>query len=603
MIERVDGKLKKLKSQKVIQRLLFFDTETYINEVRPKYFEFPIRLGIAIYVELDSDAKVTRRQEHIFYSTDDFLDILNIHNHKGKLLHVFAHNIGFDIRVLHLVHKFHEIGWTSKPPIINAKTFIWKVNTGKGNISFLDTANYGVESVEQLGRDLKVPKLKIDFNTSSESDLIIYCRRDVEVLETFMLGFISFLYTHQLGAFKYTLASQSYTTYRTKFMNIQPHIHTNQEVLDLERRAYHGGRTEAFFIGKLENDMYYDIDVNSMYPYVMEHYKMPIRFLSQARNISIRLLKQQMEHYYFIADVTLDTKDNAYAYYKDNKLIFPTGEFRTVLHHIELQYALEHNHIKQVHHSAKYNQAFLFREYVNYMYPLRKEYKANNNLTWSLVIKLMLNSLYGKTGELKSHREEIGLCEPDAIFIEPLSYLATKRKGHQIGWFGTVYFDYKQGETLYSMPAIAGAITAYARMTLFSYMKIAGQKNVYYCDTDSLFINSTGYKNIQHLIDSSKLGYLKIEDKNRKLTIYGAKDYHFGKSKKTKGVNRKAHQLSENVWEMLQFQSFNEWLSNGQDIAPSARTITKQRRKEYSKGIVTEIGVVIPHRLILHTDE
>lgn len=602
MIERKDGKLKKLKSQSIIQRLLFFDTETYINETKPKYFEFPLRLGVAIYVELGTEANIIRREETIFYSTDEFLDLLRRYTHKGKLLNVFAHNIGFDIRVLHLVHRFIELGWTSKPPIINAKTFIWKVHTDRGNISFLDTANYGVISVEKLGEDLGLPKLDIDFNTSSDIDLITYCRRDVELLEQFILGFITLLHTHQLGAFKYTIASQSYTTYRTVFMDKQPSIHNNQEALDLERKAYHGGRTEAFFIGKLKGDTFYDMDVNSMYPYVMQKYSMPTKLLSIAHNTSPKLILSQMEHYYFIADVTLNTDTNLYPVYDGKKLIFPTGEFRAYLHHIELKYAIEHNHVVKVHTSIKYSMDTIFKEFIDFFYPLRQEHKKQGNASWSLVIKLLMNSLYGKTGELQSHREVIGFCDDNDIFIEPLSYIASQKRGHQIGWFGTVYFDYKQGETLNSIPAIAGAITAYARYTLFQYIQEARPENVFYCDTDSLFINSIGYRNIKHLIDNTKLGSLKQEAKSKNVTIYGAKDYIFGKVHKTKGVNAKAEQTSANSWEMLQFQSFNEWMKNGQDSPPNARKITKQRRSPYNKGLVTEDGPVIPFHLHLQID-
>lgn len=594
-MDRQDGTLKRLKSQSKIQRLLFVDTETHIIEYKPNHFEFPLRLGCAIYVELDSNLNIKRRNINTFYSIEDFMEILERYNHKTKLLHIFAHNIGFDIRVLKLPEIFHSLGYESKPPIINMKCFMWKVKTDRGNFEFLDTANFGVESVEKLGKDLGYSKGKVDFDNATEQELMEYCIRDTEIIEKFMLAYIQFLDHYQLGAFKYTLASQAMTTYRTSFMDIQPYIHNVEPVLELERKGYYGGRTEIFKKGIFTKDEFYYLDVNSMYPYVMKTYDMPVRLLSWAENVPLYKLKNAIKDYYIIADVELDCDLNAYPLRTKTSLEFPTGVFRTTLHHAELEIALQHNHIKHIYFLAKYKKGKLFERFIDFMYNKRLEYKEKGNKSWTLIIKLLMNSLYGKFGALEPHREMIGYDDKNSVWRTDGIDITTGKRFFKISWYGEVFREYKEGETFISNPAIAGAITAYARFTLFKYVNLCGQQNVYYIDTDSIFTNGEGYTRIKEFIDPSRLGALKLETSDILLIINGAKDYIFGNITKVKGINKSAKKTKPGKWRMMQFQSFTTWMNEGGIGLPKAYIIEKQRKHIYSKGEILENGDVIPH--------
>lgn len=594
-MERMEGNLKRLKSQSKIQRLLFFDTETHIIEYEKGKFEFPLRLGCAIYVELDSKLEIKRRKVYEFYSIEDFMDIIDRHNHRSKLLHIFAHNVGFDIRVLKLPTLFNDIGWTSKPPIINMRAFLWRVKTDKGNLQFLDTANYGIESVEKLGEDLGYPKMQANFKTMTNQELMTYCIRDTEIIEKFILSYIHFLDHYELGAFKYTLASQSMTTYRTSFMDIQPYLHNHSKITDLERCGYYGGRTEVFKIGTFYGEDFYNVDINSMYPYVMKTCEMPIRLLSYVDNPPIQKLANIIDNYYCIAEVELDCDLNAYPLRTPTSLHFPIGTFRTTLHHAELEIALELGHIKHIYTLAKYKKGILFERFVDFMYSKRLEYKELGNKSWVLIIKLLMNSLYGKFGALEPHRKLIGYDDKSSIWRVDGFNMMLQRRVFEISWFGEVYQEYKEGETFISNPAIAGAITSWARITLFRYMLLCGRENVFYCDTDSLILNSCGYERIKEHIDSKHLGKLKLEDKARHVVIHGAKDYIFGKQYKVKGVSKKAKKVSMNKWEVLQFQSFTAWMNEKGEGLPKAYAQTKERKHIYSKGVILDNGDVIPH--------
>lgn len=597
---RYAGKIKTNKRQGIPTHCLYLDTETYTRFTRDKRVVFPLRLGVAIYNRYDENGAAKHRFISRFTTPQDFIRILSSYLHKGKTLYVFGHNIGFDVRVLNLPLQFNRLGWLSIPPIINNRLFIWRVSCPAGNIAFVDTANYGVISVSQLGSDLGFPKMHVDFRTKDMELLYSYCQRDVEIIEKFMQQYILFIRSNNLGVFQLSIASQSLMAWRTRFLKSDVYLHTKEDISQFERTAYHGGRTECFHIGQLPVSDYYYLDINSMYPYVMKTYPMPTKFICYSEKIDMGKLNQIMSKYYLIADCIIKTDVPAYGMVYNDKLVFPVGEFRITLHHAELAYAIAHNHLVTIIGYTIYQKSVIFREYVDWFYDLKIRYTIEHNITLRYIIKLFMNSLYGKMGQLRPNRIEIKGNFPNDIMRQCGYNDTLKAHIDEVIWFGRGWIEYRKGESTYSFPAIAGAVTAYARMELWRFIELAGRDNVFYCDTDSIITNKTGYNNVGDSISPHILGNLKLEKRSSSLRIWGNKDYKFGRETKTKGISHKAKKIADDVWEQLQFQSFSAWMSNQSTRVPFATRITKRRKMAYNKGIVDyETGIVYPISLHL----
>lgn len=595
--KRFEGRMKPLVTQRLPKRFVFFDTETTVPKKDGSTNTFDLILGVMIYVEIDKEANIIYEDKSTFYSIQEFLDLLSILLNKDDTIYMFAHNIGFDIRVLDIPKQFNILGYKSEPPIINEMAFIWKVNTGETKLLFLDTANLGVRSVDSLGKDMNLPKLTIDFDNCTKEELETYCTQDVIILKQFVLSYCQYLHVNQLGAFKVTLASQSMASYRTKFSRELPYIHTNEVSLSMEREGYHGGRVECFRIGTFTGQRFYYLDVNSMYPYCMKGDTLPLRLRGFTQDVSLIFMSPRLSRYYCIADVTIETDEPVYPYFTNGKLIFPTGRFRTVLYHDELQYANKAGHIKYIHKCSVYDCGSLFDDYVSFFYSQKEQHTRENNPTWRTIDKLFLNSLYGKFGQLEPKRDLIGRIKYDAVWRLPLHNVQTGKDYQDICWYGDIYRETKEGETPLSCPAIAGAITSRARMVLWNYISKAGRENVYYCDTDSLITNEQGYLHLKEQLDEYRLGALKLEDTSTELEIYGNKDYRFGSKSKTKGVPSKATVLNKGEWEYLQFEGFITWLNNGASNSPHGKYTIKRRLSNYNKGIVNKDGTITPFNL------
>lgn len=602
MSNRRIGPIQAIKSSTVPKEIIIFDTETHINYTTELSIEFPLRLGVLIYIKLNKKLHTLKREVYTYYNSEDAIAYITSKLRKNKTITLFAHNIGFDIRVLNLPELFTILNWEHKPPIINGRAFIWRVKNTIGRLSFIDTSNFAVHSVAQLGHDLKFPKMIVDFDNCTDEELIEYCRNDCEILERFVLDYVRFIHNNDLGKFQATLASQALTAYRKRFMNIQPYIHNHELTTKLERDSYHGGRVEVFKMGHYRDNDYYTLDINSMYPYIMYNYELPYQLNNYTEFMSYSQLLNRIRDNYVIAEVIIQTDKPYYPILFNGKLVFPIGEFKTALHHEELKLAIENKHIKRILRVATYLKATLFKDYVEFFYTERQKAKQSNNYSWDFICKIFLNSLYGKFGQINPLRLVVGEVDEKLVSRIQIYRQRTKEFYTEILWQGKVYRETKQGESTYSFPAIAGAITASARTLLYKYALIAGLDNTYYADTDSLIVNNIGYNNLSQYIDPNQLGMLKVEGSSNSVTIYGNKDYEFGGKVRHKGIKLSSIQTEPNRWAQLQFSSFISWMNNGDNVVPSAKWISKRRLHIYGKGNAPRQGEVTPYLMTCSLD-
>lgn len=596
--KRMDGYLSRLSRITRIKRAIFFDTETHIVHNPDKSIDFPFRLGYAIYCEYDATGAITKQEELPFYERTEFIKFIVSHLTKRTRLYVFAHNIGFDLRVIGLRDLLKELDGKSEPPIINQKIFIFDVRTESGLVTFLDTANYGVTTVKSLGQDMGYPKLSVDFDTVGDDELMTYCHRDTQIIAEFVYTLQKFLIDNGLGPTKHTLASQALATFRYKFMYHAPYMHTNEQALRLEQEGYKGGRTECFHIGALPPGMYYYVDVNSIYPYAMKLDTLPIKLLGYSESVSIKHLKVRVKTRYVIADVLLKTEDNAYPYTDGGKLLFPVGTYRTVLHSPELELALENDQVVHCYRCAVYQQGAIFDRYVDFFYGLKQEYTTQGNTSFRYIAKLFLNSLYGKFGQDKVIREKIGITAKSKIFRVPAINMDTKERYAEICWLGVIIRETRGGETPHTFKGLAGAVTSHARRLLWDYIEIAGRANVFYTDTDSLIVNQQGYDNLAEYLDPLTLGYFKLEKQDTQVEIFGPKDYTFGDIVHHKGIPTSSIINERGKWEYVQFEGLMSFINSGALGFAKGHIAEKTRKTPYTKGIVDdETGRVRPIRL------
>jgi hypothetical protein len=601
-VYRLTGAIPVLKTERYPKRMVVFDTEAWRSDYIHGVELQTLRLGVAKYIELPSFDKPHDHKYLHFHTVEQLGSWLEFLTRKDHTLYVYAHNLKYDLQLSGLYTWLVAEGWISKLFVIEDPPTFIKMHRGRVSITFVDTFNYWQTSLESMGLQLDDHKLPMPDESATELTWFSYCRRDVDVLGEYILKFVGFLQENDLCGLGLTLASQAFRSYRHRFMREEIVLHNDKHALNLERDGYFGGRCEAFFIGDHGKGDYYKLDVNSMYPHVMHGYAYPVELVGYSENVPLSRLNGHTQKYYCLAEVSLHTDAPAYALSNGVKLIFPVGSFRTVLHHEDLLRAIERGELIGVHRLAIYRRAEIFSDYVDFFYHLKQSAGEAGDMITRHQAKIFLNALYGKFGQREVISKIVPL-EGEGKVMRLSGYSQALGRRVEVNYLGTtVEVRYKGGEAFYASPVIAGAVTANARAYLWHFIELVGVENVFYCDTDSLIVNQTGYERITPYLDLNRLGLWKLEGFASTLFIHSAKDYRFGEVTKTKGVPRKATQLDPNTWQYDQFRGAKTWVKQGMPTGVEVYRRTKQRVKTYDKGVVMPNGLVLPLRLSLGSD-
>lgn len=161
-------------------------------------------------------------------------------------------------------------------------------------------------------------------------------------------------------------------------------------------RSYVGGRFEMFRRGFVGNGYMYDI--NSAYPSAIAQ----IPDLSKGKWIKRKSIHPDSKLGFFkiLADIPDDKYVPPFPFRANHNIVFPSGKFITYVTLNEIQ-ACKNPDFYQILESSQFipsSESYPYRDFIHNLYLKRLELKQNGS-PMQLPIKIILNSIYGKTGQ------------------------------------------------------------------------------------------------------------------------------------------------------------------------------------------------------------
>ena len=411
-----------------------------------------------------------------FTDRDRFIDWLTVNFLKPVVF--ISCNLEYDL-ISCFAHRFDLISLRLK----NSGLSIVSARLNKSKITFYDTLNHFPFSVAAMGQALDLPKLPMDLTGWS------YVDRDALIVQRYS-SLMQDRYNSHGANFNATLPSSALDLYRRSFLPFEVK-RPEKDILDYLFNGYYGGRVEVFNTAPITGNPIYCIDINSMYPFVMQDSYPNPNYYHKRKNI-------RLDHH-CVANVKVSIPTSCYlpplALRRDKRLIFPVGTFSGYWTNEELIALLERGgKILKVYSVVEFpDECFPFRNYVKRLYKVKTN--ATNELE-RYSAKLFLNSLYGKMGERVNI---VNIYHADKVPNDKTAIL---------------YGDYAYVQEGQKYPGHTNAIwaivtTAKARLYLLSQMEYIMQSGgkLLYCDTDSIFYQAE--KPLHK--ESQKLGGWKLE--------------------------------------------------------------------------------------------
>ena len=463
-----------------------------------------------------------------FKTWDEFFDIIKTTPNNTIF---YAHNAAkYDNR--YLLYETQKRDIKTKNILNIYGGFIFQIEIDNRVYDFRDSAFLISGSLKELCKDFDIKQSKKEFDIKGwiekgckiTNELREYLKYDCISLYELLKKFYSEFNVEDI---KLTIASTSFNILLKDEKRKKALANYISKEHEIEiRKAYKGGRCEIY-IRRGQN--LYKYDVNSMYPYVMRNFMYPAGRMIKITNkkeidIYINTLK-----YIGILKVNIKAPNQhiPYLVYKDiniNKLIAPIGIWSDYITTFEYQEATKRGYeidiLKAYLYSKKENY---FKDYIDYYYNI----KTNNNGSKKQIAKLMLNSVYGKFAQKRTHLKVYTLEE---LIEKNLSLKNFKPLGSKM---------YVKEETNFYdrriNPILSIFITAYARHVLYLGIENIIKKggNVYYADTDAIITNM---KMDDKLVSDTELGKWCLEEEIEKYIGIEPKLYITNKNIKAKGI-------------------------------------------------------------------
>jgi hypothetical protein len=436
----------------------------------------------------------------------------------------YAHNGGrYDVR--YLFSYLISNGYTIKPLIITSSIAQFNIYLGTKKICELRDSYLLLRgSLFALTTSFNVKHKKktdtIDYNNMKISEQEKeYLKYDVIGLYEVIIKFKKILNQRNISS-KLTISSCAMCDYKTNYPVLFSLIKNidNKEL----RSGYYGGRVEIFkpFFKSCTKKLFC-YDINSLYSQVMHHYKFPIgNYFISKKPVTIEYISL-IEY-----DCPNDLNIPLLPIHHKGKLKFCTGYGKGIYSRYEIEKAIKLGYkIKFLKTYNFKNSEFLFKEYIDFWYNIKKKSKGAKRC----ISKLMLNSLYGKFGTRPDRQKYI--INPNKKWIDD------NFKNWSLNDFGS--FEIWKKDYFFRMPYVniplVIYITSLARLILYNYIEKC--EDVYYCDTDSIFTttklevsNELGAMKLEKVIDEAyflrpKVYACKFKDKDKDKELIKAKGF------------------------------------------------------------------------------
>lgn len=545
--------------------LLTFDIETINEDGKRKTY----LIGMC-----DSEFRYTKFDEFI-----DFMDELVSHNYTTKQVFAFAHNCKFDsaemwnygLRDLQLKQrngKFYAMSFTSSDGnsvinVVDSMTYspldLMTLTSGnkvhKKCPEILMYGGYEIGIAQVTEKHLRDPAFMALLVKYNEED----CTSLMEWLKSYSEAWIKNFEIDPIPVSR-TSAGIARALFFSKYYKND--IWTlPYEVSERISREYYGGRVECFdHLGQWGHITY--IDINSLYPTMMQKHVMPVRYLRSFKG-NLDALKK----FYGFCRCKVRSVDKEckplIGVLRDGKLLFPVMDnFTEVYVYSEtLKVALStHNKTSKPFYEVdptciieydEFEAKDVFTEFIKTIYKtrqaakmadnkLKREKKDPENAFTIQACKDCMNSLYGGFG-IKPEFEVTEVLREKKFFyqlllgsvtwfskLEPMIQTTRpRRKAKPVApMYACSHKEFKAAP--FANIAIASAITSNARTFLWQKMmdiEDAGF-SVAYCDTDSIMTTMPSKElKSRGLLDEFELGKFKVEFDDVTIITAGLKEY------------------------------------------------------------------------------
>jgi hypothetical protein len=514
----------------------------------------------------------------------------------GHRLVIWCHNLGFDLRASQCLPFMAALGFECEQIALDAMASWARFTQENRTVILTDLMAWLPTSLRRVGEDLGLEQLPPPALSAPDDEWEARCQRDVEITRLAVVQLLDLVSEESLGPWRPTGSGQSHSAWKRRFLTHRPLVHDQLAVLQLERDAAWTGRCEAWRWGDIEDLPLTEYDLDLAYCQVGADSRLPSVLVGEVPARDVEQLLAQSDHLALLAHVRVNTEVEAVPAHQGEHILWPVGEFETVLWDPELRLALETASSVEILSCHVYRTAPVLQAACEWIIEQLAQRRGEAGSVAHRALKHWARALVGRCALRYSEWETWMYSETEDVALGLVEFRSqgVTRESIQIGREVKLLMD--RDEAPDSLPQIPGWIMSECRRRLWTLMRIAGSEGLVYVDTDSVIVTPEGARRLEAAAAAGGLWPMKAKGTYRQAEIIAPRLLTLDGDRRAAGIPLAARpgpdgQLSGHV-----FVSLRESMMAGSPdrislLERSYRLEGIDRRREHLDG-----GLTIPYR-------
>jgi len=576
-------------------RHIFVDTEatkTYERGVEHQRW----RCAVAIYATRRRDGKYTQDGRDYVDVERLWRDVSDFTSGHGRTI-LWCHNLAYDVRIASVFQVLPSLGWALGAHNITPRGTWIEWRRDGATLILCDSFSVFPAGIEQIGIWFGIGKPPLPPESAGMDDWLNRCRSDCRILATAVIAYLEWLKDADMGNWQVTGNGQAWAAYRHKFLTHKLTVHSETDVLALERRAMWAGRCEAYWHGKLNGITVYEYDFQQAYPRIARDREVPVKYvgvIEHARDCW-RVINEGKAA--LLVECEIETSEPVVPAEVEGRILWPVGRFQTVLWDVEVLAAVKAGAHVMIKSGRAYRTAPAMAAWGEWIMAALAAGDEDVPPWLKAILKQWSRSIIGRMamtyqsweydGEMPESRVEAGFIWDDKAGEEH-EYI-------QIGT--TMWLHAGKVEWQHSMPMITGYVQAVARVQLWDVMSAMPKGSVLYADTDSVFVTEIDKQALDDLITSGVGAGMRLKNAYESMEIYGPRQIITGPQVRIAGIPKKAERIEKQKFRGTVWESIGMALTMGRDDIVQVRDRewriagVDNRRKATENGFTEPIKV------------
>ncbi len=460
---------------------------------------------------------------------------------------VWAHNLGYDLRISRALELLPEWGWSLEGIMLENGT-AWAAFTDKRadrSLLCCDLMSWLPVSLAKIASDLGESRPAPTFGEASVEELADRCVRDVQITVRAVRELLEFVKREDLGAFKPTGSGQGFSAWRRRFYTTPVWVHNDPDALEAEREAIWPGRCEAWRHGEITGERLTEWDLELAHAHIAADSPVPVELNGRALIRSHLDFERYVRTYALLARVQVTTTAPVVPCRQNDRVLWPVGTFETVLWDPELRLAYSSGAEVRVIRAWSYQRAPALSAACRWIIDSLHGQGWSPSPLQLRLLKHWSRTLVGRFA-LRYRRWEPDGTHPRYDLQSSFEFDYSSDQVRELLHVGHQCFELAElQEAAVSAPQVTGWVVSECRRRLWSLCTVANWRDVVYVDTDSIIATAAGSARLRRQIGRGAAWTLRWKADYHRARILGPRQLELGEQRRYSGVPLKAIQTGE----------------------------------------------------------